>query len=143
MRFSHRLSLLLLLPWLLAAEAAYESKRDQLAREALELEARESALRVLEADIGQTLEELEGLHDRVVKFVAPGNAARKERLEILISFYQAMKPKQAALLLEQLPLQLAVEVIGAMDSRGAGKILNVMKPSRAVRISNLMTEKMR
>lgn len=143
MRLSHRIALLALLPWLLAAEAPYEAKRDQLAREALELAARESVLRVLEADIGQTLEELEGLHEQVVRVVAPGNAARQERLEILISFYQAMKPKQAARLLEQLPLQLAVEVLGAMQSRGAGKIFDVMKPERAVRISKLMAEKRR
>jgi flagellar motility protein MotE (MotC chaperone) len=133
--------LLGLIPLLLAAEASEpsaEPKSAELAKQALELEARAAALRALEEDLNRKIDKLEELRKVAADVIEPGETAREEQLQTLIRFYQAMKPQSAARLLEKLPVQLAADVIGSMKSRGAGKILNVMKPEQAVRISKLM-----
>ncbi len=106
--------------------------------QALELEARKGALRLLEEDLERRLAELTALSAEVSAALVPREEQSDRDLETLISFYQAMKPKSAAQLLEKLPAQLAAEVLAAMKTREAGKILNVMAADRAVRISRLM-----
>ena len=139
------LFLLALTPLLVAAETTEptpaseaESEDTQVAKQVLELEVREAALRALEEDLNRKIEELKQLRQAAVNIIEPSETSRKEQLQTLISFYQAMKPKNAARLLEKLPVQLAGDVLSAMNSRGAGKILNVMNSDRAVRISTLM-----
>ena len=109
-----------------------------LAVQALELEARKGALKLLEDDLERRLAELTALSAEVSAALAPGEEKSDQDLKTLISFYQAMKPKSAAKLLEKLPAQLAADVLAAMKTREAGKILNVMAADRAVRISRLM-----
>ena len=75
--------------------------------------------------------------------LAPGEQKAERDLDTLIKFYQAMKAKKAAALLEKLPAELAAEVLGSMKSRQAGKILDAMQPAPAVRISQLMAGRTR
>ncbi len=132
---------LLSLPHPSAAEpgdAPSAAAEPSLAVRALELEAREGALRLLEEDLERRLAELAALSAEVSAALAPREEESDRDLKTLISFYQAMKPKSAAQLLEKLPAQLASDVLAAMKIREAGKILNVMAADRAVRISRLM-----
>ncbi len=132
---------LLVLPQPTAAEPNDTSRtaaEPSLAVQALELKARKSALRLLEEDLERRLAELNALSAEVSAALAPGEEKSDRDLKTLISFYQAMKPKSAAQLLEKLPAQLAADVLAAMKTREAGKILNVMAAKRAVRISRLM-----
>ena len=133
--------LALLATLLLAAAESNETlapEQRSFAVQALELEVRESALRLLEEDLERRLAELTALREEVSAVLAPGEEESDRDLKTLISFYQAMKPKNAALLLEKLPMQLAADVLASMKTREAGKILNVMAQERAVRISRLM-----
>ncbi len=111
--------------------------------QAFELEARRAALRLLEEDLERRLAELSSLREELAEVLAPGEEKSDRELETLISFYQAMKPKNAAVLLEKLPARLAADVLASMKTRQAGKVLNVMKPERAVRISRLMAGQQR
>ena len=136
-----RIRLLALLPLLLAAdtpEVTRENETEHVAKQLLELEVRATALRELEEDLNQKIQALEELRKQAVEVIEPGEKERQAKLDTLIKFYQAMKPQSAARLLEKLPTQLATDVLSAMKSRGAGKILNVMKADKAVWISKLM-----
>ncbi len=127
-------------PLLTAAEAKAPSAPGEpsAAVQAFELEARQAALRLFEEDLERRLEELSSLREELAEILARGEEKSDRELKTLISFYQAMKPKNAAVLLEKLPAPLAAEVLASMKTREAGKVLNVMKPERAVRISRLM-----
>ncbi len=141
MTASWRIGLLALLPLLLAADTpkvAPENEPERLAKQMLELEVRATALRELEQDLDQKIQTLEELRQQAVAVIEPGEKERQAKLGTLIKFYQAMKPQSAARLLEKLPTPLAADVLSAMKSRGAGKILNVMNADKAVRISKLM-----
>ncbi len=130
---SRGLGLILCLPLLLAA--GERSASPDPAREALEIEARLAALRTLESDIAAKLDALERLRTEAAVVLEEQETERQTNLATLIQFYQAMKPKQAAALLEKLPITLAADVVGQMKSRQAGKILDVMQAKRAVLIS--------
>lgn len=141
MRIPRWLLLALAIPFLVAAEAGEveeESMEAALAKRVLEVETREAALRVLEEELVEKINELSQLRKQAVASIEPAEKRKKADIDTLIAFYQSMKPKAAAQLLEKLPLQLAADVLGAMKSRGAGKILNVMEPERAVLISKRM-----
>ncbi len=132
-----RIGLLALLPLLLAADTPKVAP-ERLAKQLLELEVRETALRELEQDLNQKIQTLEELRQQTLAIILPGEKERQGQLDTLIKFYQAMKPQSAARLLEKLPTPLAADVLSSMKSRGAGKILNVMNADKAVRISKLM-----
>ena len=114
---------------------------DTVSKRALELEIREAALRILEEDLIKKVEELKELRKQAIASIEPEENRQKADIGTLIIFYQSMKPKAAAGLLEKLPLQLASDVLGAMKGRQAGKILNVMNSDRAVLISRRMARK--
>jgi flagellar motility protein MotE (MotC chaperone) len=126
-----------LLPLLLAADTPKVAP-ERLAKQLLELEVRETALRELEQDLNQKIQTLEELRQQTLAVILPGEKERQGQLDTLIKFYQAMKPQSAARLLEKLPTPLAADVLSSMKSRGAGKILNVMNADKAVQISKLM-----
>jgi len=112
----------------------------ELARRALEIEAREKALQTLEAAVRTQIQELKELQQQTLLVLEPERAEKAAELRKLVSFYQNMKPQKAATLLEKLPVELATQVLSSMKQREAGKILNVMNPARAVLISKRMAE---
>ena len=109
-----------------------------IAQRALEIEAREAALRELETSVRAQIDELQKLQQQALLVLEPERQEREEEVKKLVAFYQNMKPKGAAELLEKLPLPLATQVLSRMKTREAGKILNVMNAARAVQISKRM-----
>jgi flagellar motility protein MotE (MotC chaperone) len=105
---------------------------------ALELEAREAALRALEGELDRKLDEMRSLREQTAMAIEPAEERRKADVQKLVAFYQAMKPASAAKLLEELPRPLAADVLGSMKARDAGKILNKMNTERAAQLSKWM-----
>jgi flagellar motility protein MotE (MotC chaperone) len=147
MRWPERLLVLVALTLVAAAEAAPDAQPAATpappGSDALETEVRKQALQLLEADADAKLAELAKLREQLEKQLAPTQQKAERELDTLIQFYQAMKAKKAAALLEKLPAELAADVLGQMKSRQAGKILDAMQPAPAVRISQLMAGRKR
>lgn len=122
-----------------APEGTSTAETDPTVR-ALEIEARSAALRVLEADLEAKLGELTRLREEMATDFLGEPEDEGAELATLVAFYQAMKPKNAATLLERLPNDLAANLLSAMKTREAGKILNSMDPDVAVRISARMAK---
>ena len=117
------------------APAAPGPSPSELAARALEIEAREAALREVERAVRAQIEELRTLRAQALAVLEPERQQREDEIKKLVAFYQNMKPKNAADLIEKLPLDLATAVVSRMKTREAGKILNVMGSTRAVQIS--------
>lgn len=144
MRSARLLGLILGILTLAAAETrgadlteATESASDA-ALQALDLAARRQALEILERDLEAKLDSLEELRKETEASLKAQREEQTEDLQTLVKLYEAMKPQNAARLLEELPVDLATKVLSTMKARGAGKILNVVKPARAVQISRRM-----
>ena len=108
---------------------------DELAARRLEVETREAVLRTLEQDLSRKIDELKKLRDEAVATLTPAQEREKRDVKKLVGFYGAMKPQNAARLLEELPEKQAADVLGAMAPRPAGKILNAMGSERAKQLS--------
>lgn len=96
-----------------------------LAREKLEIE--KSALLELKSDI-------EDLLARV-------KAAQTEDLDRLISFYENMKPSEAARIMDDLDIEVTILVLAQMKPRSAAPILAKMTPVRARAVSKIILER--
>jgi flagellar motility protein MotE (MotC chaperone) len=107
---------------------------------AIELDARKAALLALQHDIESKLEELRRLRAEAQASLEAQEKEHRIELGKLVAFYQSMKPKKAAELIEKLPLRMASEVIAAMKARSAGKILDQMQSEKAVEISRYMAD---
>lgn len=107
----------------------------EAALQALDLEARRQALEMLERDLEAKVQALQELREETEASLRAQQKQQTEDLKTLVKLYEAMKPKSAARLLEELPVALAAEVLSSMKARGAGKILNAVAPARAVQIS--------
>lgn len=118
-----------------APGAVGPSANDELAARRLELEAREAALRVLEQDLARKIDELSKLREEAVAAITPAQERERRDVKKLVSFYGAMKPQNAARLLEELPEKQAADVLASMAPRQAGKILNSMGAERARNLS--------
>ena len=111
---------------------------EEIARRALELEAREAALRTLEQDVLARIEELKKARLEAAAVLEPKQQQDEAEFRRLVRFYQSMKPGNAAGLIEQLPVQLASDLVSSMPARQAGKILDQMDRNVAVKISKQM-----
>lgn len=70
--------------------------------------------------------------------VAAAQASDEQRYAELARIYQAMKPKAAAQVLQQLALTLQVEVARRMRERSTALILSAMEPAKAAALTTAM-----
>jgi flagellar motility protein MotE (MotC chaperone) len=62
-----------------------------------------------------------------------------KKVDQLVEVYSAMKPTQAAIVLENLDEDLAVKVLTRMKKKNAAEVLNVMKTEKAKKFTELFT----
>lgn len=72
---------------------------------------------------------------------APPPPSEEERFGELARIYQAMKPKAAAQVFEQLALDIQVEVAGRMRERSTAAIMAAMTPAKAAALTVAMARK--
>jgi flagellar motility protein MotE (MotC chaperone) len=130
-----------------ASRAAADPKRAEGAdaAKADPARAREEQVKELEARIQQQREALATEEQRLVELKAAiaelgkrHEAAARERdakdaekVQRLARLYEAMKPKEAAIVLEKMDRGLALEILAAMKDGKASKILGAIQPGTA------------
>ncbi len=113
---------------LIAADrAALEQRR-------AEIELAEEQLAIEQARLTETKQALEDLLARV-------EAAKTEDVARLVSLYKNMKPKEAAGIMDDIDLEVAVMVLGSMAERDAAPILANLNVVRARAISKIILER--
>lgn len=133
-----------------AADVALSELLADIAAEREALTARKAALDTREAEIElarsavlKQNEELASLRDDVAKMLEKAKGGEQADVSRLVKIYEAMKPAEAATILQGSDLELAVLVMGAMAERNAGPIMAAMAPDRANAISRVMLERSR
>ncbi|WP_082788508.1 MotE family protein [Sphingorhabdus sp. M41] len=69
------------------------------------------------------------------KSASPGGLAEMPEFDQLARIYQSMKPKQAALVFEQLDIDVQIAVAKRMRERSTAQIMAAMRPGNAARLS--------
>ncbi|GHV57962.1 hypothetical protein FACS189460_5290 [Deltaproteobacteria bacterium] len=141
-----------------ALRASREREQDLARREAL-LISKENSLGTLESDLNQRLQttetakrEIEALLQRNEAVLAEQKALaeqqkkedevlRDARLQHLVTAYSGMKPEQAGNLINSMDDDVAVSILSAMPGGKAGKILAMVNPDKAARLTKAISEK--
>ena len=103
------------------------------------LEAQKEQMSERRSDIDQArLADLKSALDEMLNQV---RQAQSDDLDRLVALYSAMKPKEAASIMNDLDIEVSVMVLGTMPERDAAPILARLNPVRARAISRIILER--
>ncbi|HEY6917868.1 MAG TPA: hypothetical protein VI412_01310 [Tabrizicola sp.] len=128
------------LPELLAAIAV---EHKELAERKAALDEREAEIELARAAVLKQNQELTALREDVSRLLDQAKATEAADVSRLVKIYQAMKPTEAAGILQDADLELAVLVLSAMSERNAGPIMAAMSSDRANAVSRVLLERSR
>lgn len=106
-----------------------------------QLDLRESELVLAREKLDLERRALQELKDTVVGLLRQIEASQTEDLYKLISFYENMKPAEAAQIMNDLDIEVTVLVLATMKPRVAAPILARMSPVRARAVSKIILER--
>jgi len=118
---------------------ALQKERADLKREQERLAEQYSRLELLQAEIEKGREALVSERGQLEKKMAETPALEDARFKKLAKIYQAMKPGEAAAILETIQDSQVAAILGKMnDDRQKGKILALLTKEKAVRVNKLI-----
>jgi flagellar motility protein MotE (MotC chaperone) len=111
-----------------------------------QLDVRESELLKLEeelqrqrGEIEKRLTLLEGVRDKIATKLEDKVKMDQQKVDSLVLVYSAMKPAQAAKIIEGINEDLAVEVLTKMKNKNAAEVLDLMDSEKAKKLSERYT----
>jgi len=111
------------------------TKKAALAAEEKRIAAKKAELVAIQKELNNKLEKLTQLRNEIRAEIAGKKAVEAKKLKHLIKVYSAMKPQSAAVLIEKLDKNLAVELLANMKGDVVGKILSYVDTGKAAAIS--------
>lgn len=115
-----------------------EKKNRELKKRDAEITLKEQRLKTLERNIQKDLKKIEDAIARSEEQIGIQKDLIKENVAGLVKAYSAMKPLEAAKLLEVINENLAIQIISGMKSKVAGKVLSKLN----VRVAKSISEKL-
>ena len=111
-------------------EALRQRRGEIEAREAA-LGLRETLIAATERRLGQRLEELSALRQRL-EALESGRGEREEAAwRGLVRTYETMRPRDAATIFDEMELPVLVQILDRMGERRAAPVIGAMRPERA------------
>ena len=109
-----------------------EQRQQELDTREQELEQRAARLKVLEQDVTMKIATLEEIEKRLSGEAETRRTSGAEAAQSLAKIYAAMKPADAAPILDQLDDQTILTIFRRMKEKQIGEILPLMSRSRAI-----------
>jgi flagellar motility protein MotE (MotC chaperone) len=122
---------------LLEAVARRQAELDEREKQ---LAAREQKLALYESDVTAKVTTLEALEKRLAEKVKASNAAMDNAAQSLAKVYAAMKPQEAAPILEHLDEETVIRIFGRMKEKQIGEILPLMARDKAIVLTRSLAE---
>lgn len=126
----------------LAVLQALGERRDEIEAREQDLEARERMLDVAEQRIDQKIAELAELQARIEALLAAYDEQEEEQLMSLVKVYETMRPKDAAVIFDQLEMDTLLAIISRMSNIRSAPILGRMDPLRAQEVTEELAARM-
>ena len=121
-------------PEQLAERAVLESlraRRLDIERRGDEVAQRELLLTAAERRLGERLDELRALQGRLEGDVRSRSEREEAGIRQLVRVYEAMRPRDAATILDDLDMPILLQVLDRMREAKAAPVLAAMRPERA------------
>jgi flagellar motility protein MotE (MotC chaperone) len=116
-------------------------RRAALDQRAAELEQREVLLQAAEKRIDDKIVKLQELQNGIANDLQKRGAEDDARLQSLVKIYEAMKPKDAAQIFEQLDMPVLLSVLQRMKELKTAPILAAMDPAKARAVTMALAAK--
>ncbi len=110
-------------------------RRAELDAQAAALAVREATLGAAEKRLAGRLDELNALQKRLEALEAERQAHDEANWQGLVKLYEAMKPRDAATIFNDLDLPVLLPVLDRMNDRKAALVLAAMQPERARQVT--------
>jgi flagellar motility protein MotE (MotC chaperone) len=110
-------------------------RRVEIDARAREMETREAMLAAAESRIQRKVEELKALQATIESLVKTYDDQQNTKILSLVKIYENMKPKDAALIFEELEMEVLLKVAERMKERSLAPIMAKMNPQRAREIT--------
>ena len=118
-----------------------DQRRVQLESRSEMIDAREAELGQRDRELAQRLNELRDLTERLKLERDKNEKQRGGQLDQLANVYGSMNPPEAAALLEQLDVSIALSLIERMPEKRIGQILALMSKDKALALTNLLSSR--
>lgn len=120
---------------------ALAARRDQIDAREKNIVQREQLLQAAEKRLEEKVAELEAVKAELLRLIGRRNEEEDARLKSLVRIYEAMKPKEAAQILEKLDMDVVVGVIERMKESKVAPILASMLPDKAKTVTALLADR--
>lgn len=117
-----------------------EDEYAKLTERESKIETRKMQLKTLEGEVDKKLAAMQQLRNELVKLLDRKDETEGERIGELSKIYEKMNPQKAAVLIQALDYQLAVDLLLGIKKKTAGKILDNLDPETATELSKAFTK---
>ena len=115
-------------------------RQKQLDSRAAALAGRERVAAAAERRLDARLDELTSLQKRLESLEAARHARDEASWQGLVRVYEVMKPRDAAVIFDDLDMPVLLQVLDRMKDRKAAPILAAMQPERARQVTTQLAE---
>lgn len=120
---------------------SFAEERSLIADQRMKQDIREAELALAREKLDIERAALVELKENIESLLAQVEASQTADLDKLISFYQNMKPTEAAQIMNDMDIEVTVLVLATMNPRTAAPILAKMTPIRARAVSKIILER--
>jgi flagellar motility protein MotE (MotC chaperone) len=115
---------------------ALQQERLAIEKQKQELAEQQQRVKMVQDELEKTRAELALERIKLEKLVSQSDELDKKRIKQLAKVYSAMRPQEAARILETLDDDICINILGAMgDDRQKAKIMSVLSSEKASRVS--------
>ncbi len=111
------------------------ARRQALDARAEELERRADLLRAGEARLDQKLREMKDVETVLQGLLKAQDAQQEAQIRSLVKIYEAMKPRDAARIFEELEMATLLQVVERMGERKLAPVMAEMNPAKARKVT--------
>ena len=116
-------------------------RREELDKRQAELDMREKLLMATEQRLDQKLGEIKSIQNEIQAAVGTLNDKQQKEIASLVKVYEAMKPKDAAAIMQDLDRTILLEVASRIKEAKMAPILAAMEPSKAREITVMLAKR--
>jgi len=120
--------------------SAIEEQYNRIQKDGDQLKVDQMELKTLQLEVDKKLGQMQGLRDELTKLLGRKQAEEGKRVIELSKIYEKMSSIKAADLIKNLDPQLAIELLGTMNKKNAGKILDNLDQKTATKLSTGFAE---